>query len=156
MTSRSGIALGIMVFAAGIGTAAMAGERPTKGTSSGLMTSTCEGNVCTNHEEGTFIATHTGRGTFVSDSTSVFSTPFCGSTSGQTILTAANGDQVFDDFVDDFCFDGAVASYAGTFTTTGGTGRFSDVTGSGTISGTLDCSTVPCHDTTFAEGRTDY
>jgi len=133
-----------------------AGERPSKGRGTGVVTSVCNGNVCTNHEEGTYIATHVGRSTYVSDSTTVFSTPFCGSVSGSTVLTAANGDQSFNDFEDDICFDGSLGVYSGTYTVTGGTGRFSDATGSGTISGTLDCSVLPCIDSISNEGTGDY
>ena len=141
----------------GAASAAVAGERPFKGRGSGVQSSVCNANLCTNHEEGTYVGAHVGRSTYVSDWTSEFDTPSCGTAAGHTALTAANGDQIFSDFEDDFCFDANnVAAYSGTYTVTGGTGRFSDVTGNGTISGTDDCSSLPCRDTTFTQGRGNY
>lgn len=53
-------------------------------------------------------------------------------------LTASNGDQVSVRIVEESCTtDGSAFTCAGTFTITGGTGRFANVSGGGTWSGSL-------------------
>lgn len=53
-------------------------------------------------------------------------------------LTASNGDQVSVHIVEESCTtDGSAFTCGGTFTITGGTGRFANASGSGTWSGSL-------------------
>jgi hypothetical protein len=58
--------------------------------------------------------------------------------SNQVVLTAANGDQVFATYTGVLIFEGAVGSINGGYLITGGTGRFSQATGAGTVRGLED------------------
>lgn len=97
------------------------------------------------HQEGTCRLTHVGRTTLVLDQGIDF-TVVPAHITGELVLTAANGDQLFASEVsdvsppdEDLNFEGA-----GTWTWTGGTGRFEGVRGlvSWTAVGTLVNNTV--------------
>ena len=68
-------------------------------------------------------------------------------TAGLGIFTAANGDQLFDSFEGHLLPPTGpnIVPFEGTFTFTGGTGRFSAATGSGTFTGAVDISTGRIH-----------
>lgn len=68
-------------------------------------------------------------------------------TGGLAIFTAANGDQLFDAFEGHVLAPTApnIFPFEGTFTFTGGTGRFGGATGSGTFTGEFDGSSGRSH-----------
>jgi hypothetical protein len=85
-------------------------------------------------------ALHMGSGSFSGSVVTEGFPPACGrgtlNNFGSLVLTAANGDKVYEN-VDQFvCQSGPSQTYdgTGTYTITGGTGRFADATGSGAIS----------------------
>jgi type 1 fimbria pilin len=79
----------------------------------------------------------------VRSTTSFFTPPYTFS-STNIRLTASNGDQIFASYggTGDMQPTGLLV-LKGTFTFTGGTGRYSRVKGSGTLTGVQDVSTVP-------------
>ena|SRR5688572_23665486 len=79
---------------------------------------------------GVGTATHLGQNTFVANATVNFSTPPPFAVQGTAVFTAANGDQFFTSFTGTSTPTGPGTS-RGDFvhTITGGTGRFSDITG---------------------------
>ena len=96
--------------------------------------------VLLNTETGIIHGTHTGVGTWSSFET----VDLCsngdgsGAVEGEFTLTAANGDQIFGTYTTLLLVgDGAIAA-SGTYEITGGTGRFEDATGTGTIDATGD------------------
>ena len=104
------------------------------------------GTIVENLQFGTLsatnIGTHMGTGTASGSSFVAGFPPACGSgttpTSSSLDLTAANGDILFTETTSQVCQSGAPASFVstGTYTITGGTGRFADATGSGKASST--------------------
>jgi hypothetical protein len=91
-----------------------------------------------NTEAGTGRAVHMGAIVWASAETVNFCTnPEGADIQGQFVMTAANGDQVFIDYVTlaHPDFNAGVITFSGTWTITGGTGRFADATGDGTLSG---------------------
>jgi hypothetical protein len=95
--------------------------------------------VLLNTETGEVRGTHIGAGTWSSFETVDFCTdPAVGDVIGEFTLTAANGDQIFGTYnTVVLAGDGTIAA-SGTYDITGGTGRFEDATGSGTIDATGD------------------
>ena len=95
--------------------------------------------VLLNTEMGEIHGTHIGVGTWSSFETVNFCTsPGVGDVVGQFTLTAANGDQIFGTYNTVVLVgDGTIAA-SGTFEIAGGTGRFDDASGSGTIDATGD------------------
>ena len=108
-------------------------ERPFKGKTSGTFPPHQPGIV-----EGTFQATQIGKGTYFSDNTSVTESGTTLSYSGDLVITAANGDELFVSGTGSGarsagCFGGpgeCVATLTITDTITGGTGRFEGAGGS--------------------------
>jgi hypothetical protein len=88
-----------------------------------------EGLLVTATGEGQ--ATHLGRFTRLSN---VVVHPEDGSAEGTIVFTAANGDQLFMDVIG---LPTTTASISGTYTFTGGTGRFSNATGGADFAGVI-------------------
>lgn len=96
-----------------------------------------DGCTIINDEKGTGHARHMGRITWQSHETvDACSNPPGADVNGQFVLTAANGDQVFGEYVTlaQLNFGIGQVSALGTFQITGGTGRFENATGNGVIS----------------------
>jgi hypothetical protein len=96
--------------------------------------------VLLNTETGIIHGTHIGVGTWNSFETVNFCTNDDGSgaVEGEFTLSAANGDQIFGSYTTVVLVgDGTIAA-SGTYEITGGTGRFENATGSGTIDATGD------------------
>jgi hypothetical protein len=95
--------------------------------------------VLLNTETGEIHGTHIGVGTWSSFETVNFCTsPGVGEVVGEFTLTAANGDQIFGTYNTIVLVgDGTIAA-SGTYEIAGGTGRFEDATGTGTIDATGD------------------
>lgn len=124
--------------------------RPFHSTGSGTETSQsaagCQFTLagCTVATNGSATSSHLGSGMFNSlltidwaAATSNGAGGFCAPASGSSTLTAANGDTLALTSTGSVCEVGATSKYAshtftGTFTITGGTGRFSHAQGSGT------------------------
>src|SRR4051794_11778384 len=118
----------VMVLAVILGTAlhASAGHAvPFKGRAAVVVTG-ADGNHLTTSGVGE--ATHLGRYTRTED----LFLHGDGSFHGTVVFTAANGDQLFVEFTGGFT---SPTMAAGTYTITGGTGRFSDASGEATFSG---------------------
>jgi hypothetical protein len=95
-------------------------DRPFQGVAAGSITGvTPDGAVVV---ESTGQATHLGN--FTRTEYLVFGPS--GAISGTVVFTAANGDELTADFTGGFT---SPTTLAGTYTFTGGTGRFSDATG---------------------------
>ena len=77
--------------------------------------------------------------------------------SGQLVVTAANGDQVTlsGESTVQADFTGGTLTITGTFTITGGTGRFASATGGGTVTGGASLLPPFAVATTF-EGQISY
>ncbi len=65
-----------------------------------------------------------------------------GSQTGDMVFTAANGDQLFGNYVGTHVGYPGLVTFGGNFQITGGTGRFCGMTGSGDYGGTADMSTA--------------
>jgi hypothetical protein len=107
-------------------------ERPFKGRTSGTFPPSQPGIV-----EGTFQATHIGKGTYFSDNVSVTQNGAALSYSGDLVITAANGDKLFTSGTGSGTLGPGcsgpgecVATVTVTDTITGGTGRFEEASGS--------------------------
>jgi hypothetical protein len=127
---------------AGIAHAAPGGtDRPFKASGSGPIT------VSPPQFSGTFHGTHTGGGTYSGTFVSGFPPP-CGVGSAPITdfltLTAANGDTINQTWSGTVCQSGGAFPANPTFhsiqayTVTGGTGRFSTATGTGSVIGDAD------------------
>jgi hypothetical protein len=119
--------------------AAGAASRPFKaaihGFAAPVPTSPCE---LSNDETATAQVSHLGRSEMVSHETvDLCSNPEAAEISGQFTMTAANGDQLFGTYETlghlDFAND--EVTFSGQFTITGGSGRFQDASGGGSIEG---------------------
>lgn len=146
--SMSVIVLSVLLVVVGVsGTASSEQARPFKAHwlttfgPPGPGITGCDGDAATGIFviEGGGVATHLGRNTLVADSEVGF-----GTQCGHTVLTAADGDEL------EFDFEGGVSppdpdlniAFSGTWTITGGTGRFSDAKGGGTYEGTANLLTA--------------
>ena len=123
--------------------AAAAPARPFRLTAEGHANPDFSLGPCNvvNTELGTGVAQHLGRVTWQATEVADFcvdpANPGLAAVSGQLVVTAANGDQltasgqstVHADFAKD------TLTITGTFTITGGTGRFAGATGGGTVTG---------------------
>jgi len=136
-----------------------AGNRPFMSAGSGTETSLsapgCQNvapNDCTVQSTGTATSSHLGKGPYVSTLTvhwgSAYSNGaggYCAPADGMGTLTAANGDTLIQSETGTVCEVGATSltaphTFNGSFTDTGGTGRFANAIGGGTISGGDDGS----------------
>lgn len=94
-----------------------------------------------NTESGTGVALHLGKVTWTATEVANFcvepANPGFATASGQLVVTAANGDQLTASGLSTVRADfaGSTLTITGTFTITGGTGRFAGATGGGTITG---------------------
>ena len=106
----------VVTLGTGVASAAKGGTaRPWQGSGFGTV------DVVTGDPQpGTLIASHLGLSTTL--------TQFTSSTGGTAVITAANGDQVFENLTN-LTLSGLVATYD--VTVTGGTGRFAGATGGG-------------------------
>jgi hypothetical protein len=109
---------------------AVAGERPHKWSGTGQFISATD-FVATGH------ATHLGNYDEVGSVTAMTPTETTGvfKIEGWAIHTAANGDQLFENFTGYLDFN--TGSVTATITFVGGSGRFADATGTGTLSGQI-------------------
>ena len=111
------LVLGALVLSVGVTaspawSAAGGTDRPVTATFSFALSSV------TGHGSGSTIGSHTG----LSDA----QVQVTSATTGTVVITAANGDQIFETYSND-------SATSGVITYTGGTGRFSDVTGQAQI-----------------------
>lgn len=119
---RLGTSLAMVCFAAilgtGIASAATGGTtRPWKGSGSGTV------DIASSDPSfGTITLSHLGLSTTEQS--------FTGSTTAQAVVTAANGDQVFED-ISNITLDPSTLISTYDVTVTGGTGRFLGATGGG-------------------------
>jgi hypothetical protein len=91
---------------------------------------------------GTGTATHLGKVTLVSsDCINPISETAFSFSSKQLVVTAANGDQVFAMYSGILAIEGTVGVITGAYQIVGGTGKFSQATGAGTVHGVEDIST---------------
>ena len=89
-----------------------------------------------NSEHGTGHATHLGAITWTSEETvNICAGPDGAEVTGEIVITAANGDQLFASYetLAQLDFGANQVRARGEFQITGGTGRFADATGQGTI-----------------------
>ena len=157
-----GVGVAIAAAAIVLGTAgvALAGPNgvPFKSAGSGSETSLsapgCQFTAagCTVQSTGRATSSHLGTGPYVSTLTVDWAaaTPngaggFCAPASGTGTITAANGDALYQAESGTVCEVGPTGTnvphtFTGTFTDTGGTGRFATATGGGTVSGGDDGS----------------
>ncbi len=140
------------VFADGASGHAVPFSSSGSGTETSLSASGCQFTAagCTVQTNGTQTSSHLGTGPYQTTltvdwaaATSNGQGGFCAPASGPSILTAANGDTLTLSNTGIVCEVGATGnnvphSYNGTYTITGGTGRFTDATGSGRVTGSDD------------------
>jgi len=90
--------------------------------------------ILANRETGSGTAMHLGRFTWLSDETvDLCPVPGHGMVTGHFVLAAANRDQIYGQYQTDAQFDLNGVSVIGRYQLTGGTGRFKDASGSGTL-----------------------
>ena len=120
------------------------------GTETSLSASGCQFTAagCTVESNGTAISSYMGTGPYVSTltvdwaaATSNGDGGYCAPASGtQGMISGANGDTLYQSETGTVCEVGASSltaphTFSGTFTITGGTGRFAAASGSGTVTG---------------------
>jgi hypothetical protein len=149
-----GIILGVLTASIGAG-AASATPRPGRAepyreVTRSVIVSTAQ-NMTTSSGQvtGTPIVHGTGSGSQAAGTTP----PLCGSgpgspTSGTTTTVAKNGNIIFTAFTGTVCQSGSTPTsgtylLTGTFTITGGTGRFADATGGGTLTSKITLHPTP-------------
>jgi hypothetical protein len=160
------LAVALGVVAPGAGVAKRGGtDRPVKGSTSG--TSTLDLATGTGTSQGTGRFSHLGKTTYTLNFSFALSGPTTVALSGTGTLVAANGDQVFVTFTGTATVPSPVPavgqSVEFTFvsTITGGTGRFSDASGTTTSTGHQEVvsvvgTTVGTRETATHEGRVSY
>jgi hypothetical protein len=136
-TLAIGIAVSIAV-AATIGAAAE--RRPFGATVKGESNAAPTSDPCllAITESGTGMAVHMGKIAWAATETlNVCSNPEGADAQAQFVITAANGDAVFGSYVSVVLLDPAagVLTFTGRWRVAGGTGRFQDAIGKGTLSG---------------------
>ena len=117
-------------------------------------TGTCllAGNI-----SGTGTATQLGKVTLVSrDCINPISPTAFSFSSNQVVLTAANGDQIFATYSGSLTIEGAIGAITGGYQIVGGTGRFSQATGAGTVQGVEDVSGAPAKGQIQLAGTISY
>jgi hypothetical protein len=102
-------------------------NRPFKGVAEGVVTGIAP--------SGAIVVESTGNATHLGDFTRTEYVFFGagGAIAGTVVFTAANGDQLWADFEGDFI---SPTTAEGTYTFTGGTGRFSDAAGTASFEAT--------------------
>ena len=143
MKRLNSIGVAVVTVCLALGASAMVdalGSRPFKASIHGFAAPTPTPDPCvlSNAETARVQATHLGRATMESNElVNMCSNPEGADIDGQFTMTAANGDQLFGTYQTlghlDFANDDV--TFAGQFTITGGTGRFQDATGGGSIEG---------------------
>ena len=117
--------LGALALLACITQATAAKDVPMKGSGSGNITSVTPGpNGVEITAVGQGEATHLGKFT---REESILLNPSTGTATGTIVFTAADGSELYCEFVGAFT---SANTIAGTYTFTGGTGRFADAAGS--------------------------
>jgi hypothetical protein len=154
--SSAAVALGTGILALVAASSALAGSAslPFKSAGSGTETAAAAGCQftlvgCTVQSTGTATSSHMGTGPFTSTLTvewyAAYPNPnvsgaFCAPATGTGTITAANGDTLTQSESGTVCELARSASnvphsFTGTYTNTGGTGRFANATGGGTVTG---------------------
>jgi len=142
-TSSSG------AFAKGINSVSHSFSSNGSGTETSLSGVGCQFTPagCTVQTSGTATSSHLGTGPYTTTLTVLWSqaTPngdggYCAPATGPSTLTAANGDQLDLQNTGTVCEVGptgnnAPHTFTGTYTITGGTGRFTRASGSGSLTG---------------------
>lgn len=148
-------AVGMGVLAAAPASAHPVKAQPFKSAGVGTETPAAPGcqftlDGCTVVTTGTSVTSHVGKGSYISTLTIDWMavTPpqsngeggFCAPATGTAIITAPNGDTLNQTEQGTVCEVGPTAANAphvfnGTFTNAGGTGRFSNASGGGTVLG---------------------
>jgi hypothetical protein len=140
-------------------------DRPLKGSISGTSSLDLAAGTGTSQGSGTF--SHLGKTTYTLNITFVLTGPTTVGLSGTGTLVAANGDQVFVTFTGTATVPSPVPAvgqqvdFTFVSTITGGTGRFSDASGTTTSTGHQEVvsvvgTTVGTRETTTHEGRISY
>ena len=133
---------GLLLFLAPANAYADSGPRPFFAVSSGNANPVPTSDPCilTNTEAGPGYAMGLGLMTWESEEVVDFCAdedPNTAAVEGQLVLTAANGDEIFGVYhtLATVNPDLALITFAGTYDFTGGSGRFENVTGTGTLAG---------------------
>jgi hypothetical protein len=138
MPRRFGIALGALVLLFGMTASAAAApggtDRPFRATASGQITWSANALNCaagfTEFIDAAGQATHLGSFTLAAKHCEVFTGPGTGnSIQGQMTLTAANGDRLYGTYATAWVFSNGKVSVTGWLNVFGGTGRFTNATG---------------------------
>lgn len=140
-------------------------DRPAKGSTSGTSAIDAATGAGTSQGTGTF--SHLGKSTYTLSFTSTVTGPTTIAVSGTGTVVAPNGDQVFATFTGTGTSPslvpvvGQILDSTVVFTITGGTGRFSDATGTLTATGPLVTDSVvgtnfTTRDTSTLRGRVSY
>jgi hypothetical protein len=157
--------LAFSVAVPGVAAAKRAGtDRPVKGSFSQTTTGDLATGTATS--EGTGIISHLGKSAIATNATFTV-TPTTVTNSGTSTVTAANGDQLFATFTASVPLESPVLAVGDTadstvvFTITGGTGRFSDASGTVTVDlhqevVSLVGATIVLNDTGTFQGRISY
>ena len=160
------LVVALVIAAPGAGLAKPGGsDRPVKGKTSG--TSTVNLATATLTSQGTGNISHLGKVTYTLNLTGAFTGPTTVAYNGTGTLVAANGDQVFVTITGTATVPSLVFavgdrnSFTLVSTITGGTGRFSDASGTSTSTGRQEVvsvvgTTVGTRETTTLEGRISY
>lgn len=113
-------------------------ELPFKGTFEATETGQPQGDTLLVNLVGSGNATQLGRFTLTAQFTVVLTL----ASSGTATWTAANGDRVFTTVTGQGVISGGTATSVETYTITGGTGRFTDASGSIVVERLLDLQTL--------------
>ena len=116
------------------------GSRPFKASIHGFAAPAPTSDPCvlSNAETARVQATHLGRATMESNElVNMCSNPEGADIDGEFSMTAGNGDQLFGTYqtLGHLDFPNDQVTFSGQFTITGGTGRFQDASGGGSIDG---------------------
>jgi hypothetical protein len=88
---------------------------------------------------------HLGNTTASNEQIVIFTSPTTGTSSNRTTYTAANGDQLFSTWTGTVTANGPDVIFSGPETYSGGTGRFTNASGSSFISGNGSFATRTAH-----------